>query len=321
MKILYGCSPNYIDVTKIAIEKCLIGDILLIPSDDDNRAKLFGDPMFRVLKHILIVENEWCLNEKQTRYDADQVISLNIKTMLPEKLVYNPKKWWREEGVLVSDVETKLKGLHDKISLVHGTMDEEYCEQVMAVKYIKEDDVVLELGGNVGRNTIVISCILKDERNLVTLECDSHIAQQLRENCENNGLVPHIEASALSKRKLIQRFWDTIPSDEVLPGWSVVPTITYGELLEKYGKKFNTLVADCEGALYYILLDEPCLFDGINTVILENDFAEAAHKEYVDGVLAENGFKCVYRTTIDHYMVKTKFKHCQDEFYQVWQRA
>ena len=52
-------------------------------------------------------------------------------------------------------------------------MNEEYPEQVMSVLFFEPDDKVLELGSNIGRNTLVISSLLKDSSNLVTLETDS----------------------------------------------------------------------------------------------------------------------------------------------------
>ena len=45
---------------------------------------------------------------------------------------------------------------------------------------------------------------------------------------------------------------------------------------------FNVLVVDCEGALYYILKDEPEFLNGFETIIIENDFLIITHKEFVN---------------------------------------
>ncbi len=42
----------------------------------------------------------------------------------------------------------------------------------------------------------------------------------------------------------------------------------------KYNMNFNVLVVDCEGALYYMLKDEPEFLNGFETIIIENDFTD-----------------------------------------------
>ena len=68
------------------------------------------------------------------------------------------------------------------------------------------------------------------------------------------------ENSALSNRRLIQKYWNAIPIDEnaeIPSGWQAVSTVSWQKLCQKYSMEFDTLVVDCEGALYYILLDQP----------------------------------------------------------------
>ena len=50
---------------------------------------------------------------------------------------------------------------------------------------------------------------------------------------------------------------------------------------------------DCEGAFYPILMDMPEVLDGIQLIIMENDYQDISHKQYVDEVLASRGFACV----------------------------
>jgi len=104
---------------------------------------------------------------------------------------------------------------------------------------------------------------------LVTLESNADIARQLIENRNLNNLNFHIENSALSSRKLIQRGWDTIPSDILQEGFQWVNTLTFNEIQTKYNITFDTLVLDCEGAFYYILLDTPEILDNVNLIIME----------------------------------------------------
>jgi hypothetical protein len=64
------------------------------------------------------------------------------------------------------------------------------------------------------------------------------------------------------------------------------------ELFEtKYNMKFN---ADCQGALYYILKDKP-IFKRLKTILIENDFTDITHQEFVDEESKRFNFKLVYR--------------------------
>ena len=196
---------------------------------------------------------------------------------------------------------------------------EELPEQRMAVRYLTGTEKVLELGGNIGRNSLVIASILQDSQNLVTLESNHNIANQLRENRYINNLQFHIESSALSKRKLLQKGWDTLASDTLIEGYNWVNIINLDELNAKYNIKFDTLVLDCEGAFYYILLDMPEILDNINLIIMENDYVDISHKQYIDNILIKNNF---YRDYIEPlgFIMCPCHEVCGDFFFEVWKR-
>lgn len=186
----------------------------------------------------------------------------------------------------------------------------------MAVRYLNGNEKVLEIGGNIGRNSLVIGHILKENNNsnFVTMESDSDIANQLRENRDLNGLGFYIENSALSKRKLIQHGWDTFESDVLKDGYKAVKSITLDELYSKYNIIFDTMVIDCEGAFYYILIDFPEILNNINLIIMENDYYDISHKVYVDDILKKNNF---YR---DH-AEGGGWGSCADYFFEVWKKG
>ena len=126
----------------------------------------------------------------------------------------------------IKSVGDRLGSIHSKLEIKYGTMEEEVPEQKMVVRYLKGEEKVLEIGGNIGRNSLVIASILDDSSNLVTLESDVDISRRLSENMLLNNMEFHIESSALSKRKLIQAGWDTKPSETLEPGFKWVSTIT-----------------------------------------------------------------------------------------------
>jgi len=185
----------------------------------------------------------------------------------------------------------------------------------MAATYLTGRERVLEIGGNIGRNSLIIAYILaqNNSSDLVTLESDPGIATQLTDNRDLNGLKFKIENSALSSRKLIQRGWDTIPSDVVLPGYISVNTISYNQLVDKYNINFDTLVLDCEGAFYYILMDMPEILENVNLIIMENDYHDITHKNFVDSVLQKNSFTVAYSEA-------GGWGPCVSKFFEVWKK-
>lgn len=219
-----------------------------------------------------------------------------------------------------------LADLHSKLKLNYGSFNEEYDEQIMAVMYIKPDDIVLELGGNIGRNSCIIASLLNDSKNLVVFESFDATAKQLQENRDINNLHFHIESCAISKSDLYQTGWDTKPVNEIskantveLARWTKVNTATWSDIKKKYDTfLFNTLVADCEGALYYILRDEPTFLENFTKIIIENDFKNLHHKHYVDEEFRRFNFKRVYVKAID--LPQGVFDYVKEFFYEVWEK-
>ena len=186
-------------------------------------------------------------------------------------------------------------------------------EQKLSVRYLTGNEKVLEIGGNIGRNSLVIASIV-DNNNFVSLECDENIAEQLKENRDINGYTFHIEKSALSKRKLIQKGWETKPSDDLEPDYKWINTINLDELNSKYNIIFDTLVLDCEGAFYYILVDMSEILNNIQLIIMENDYYDISHKLYVDSVLEKYNF-------YNDYKEAGGWGCCYNNFFEVWKKS
>jgi FkbM family methyltransferase len=292
MKIYYGIESNRVDITEKALELCKFDSVLYIPSAHWDR--LFGDPIFGTHKCIYIEDNNSFI------FNDTQDILYNMEL----KKVYK---------LSIPNIQEKLSDIHSKLTLNYGSFKEEYPEQEIAVRFLKGNEKVLEIGGNIGRNSLVIASILHDSKQLVSLECDPVSVKKLQENRDTNSFKFHIEPSALSKRKLLQRGWDTIASETLLDGYKEVATITYDELLDKYKIPFDTLIADCEGALYYIFSDMPEMLNSINMIIMENDYRDITHKEHVDSVLLSYKFTRVYCEA-------GGWEPCYSRFYEVWKK-
>lgn len=296
MKIYYGITNNLIDVTNICIEKLTKQNIIKIPCGDNNRAKYFTDPLVGI-KKVIIIDN----NNIFTEYNDQMQIIIDIITNTIQIIDNN-------------FINNKLIDIHNKLKINYGSLNDELPEQKMVVRYLTGNEKILEIGGNIGRNSLVIASILSDNNNFVCLESDFNIAKQLIENRDLNNFNFHIENSALSNRKLIQKGWDTIPSEILLEGYSWINTINLEELNNKYKIVFDTLVLDCEGAFYYILIDMPELLNNINLIIMENDYLDISKKNYINEILLKNNF-------IIDYSESGGWGPCYNNFFEVWIKA
>ena len=309
MEISYGTEGTSIVVTYICYNKLKKHGIIKIPSGDNERAAYFGDPVHGVRKSIFIKHDTNLLT-----YDETKTIYIDTKT---NEIYVDTRPDYIQ--AIYFDVEKKLAEIQASLTLKYGTFTEELPEQKMAVSYLTGDEKVLEIGGNIGRNSLVISTILKAKgnNNLVVLESNPVSAEQLKENRDVNNFNFFIEASALSKRKLVQQGWVTSESDHVPNGFTSVNIININELRAKYTIDFDTLVLDCEGAFYYIIMDMPEILDGIKLIIMENDYVNYDQKLYVDDKLRKANFKCVYSEKGGSVASWCK---CEPFFYQVWQK-
>jgi hypothetical protein len=91
----------------------------------------------------------------------------------------------------------------------------------------------------------------------------------------------------------------------------------------KHKITFNVIVADCEGALYYILQDRPTILKNIEWIFLESDFFKEEHKEWVMEQFAQNGLERIHSEALvgqPQYIMDKFPKICQDSFYEVWRK-
>lgn len=293
MKILYGISlTNSIDVTNICLSQLTKNNIIVIPDGDYNRANLFTDPLPGIIKKIIILNDD-----DITEYDISLEVHINIT----------------DNTIQTINIIQQIENIHSKLNIKYGNLLDELPEQKMSVRYLRGNEKVLEIGGNIGRNSLVIASILQDPTNLVTLECNINIAKQLIENRDLNNFNFYVEKSALSNRSLIQKDWITIPSDTLIEGYTWVDTITFDNLKMKYNIEFDTLVLDCEGAFYYILMDMPEILNNIKLIIMENDYLDISKKKYVDEILIKNNFYIDYQES-------GGWEPCFKNFFEVWKK-
>ena len=137
MKILYGSSIyNSIDVTNICLSQLTKNNIIRIPNGDHNRANIFTDPLPGIIKKIFI------LNDDNIReYD----ISLKVHINITDTTI---------ETKNITQITQQIENIHSKLNIKHGNLSDELPEQKMSVRYLKGNEKVLEIGGNIGRNSL-----------------------------------------------------------------------------------------------------------------------------------------------------------------------
>jgi FkbM family methyltransferase len=288
MIFYYGINENKTIISQTVLKECKNGDTIFIPSGDLNRAMLFGDPLPGIVKSIFIDNKEF--------KEHSNVYIINGKIYQIDNLPVP-----RHPKHILSDIHNSL--------LFKGNLLDEYPEQLMAVRYIHPNAKVLEIGSNIGRNTLVIASLLVDSSNLTTLESDPDTYRVLLENINANQFQVKAINAALSKNQLVQQGWNTMISDTVPPGFKIISTIHFKDL----GQTFDTLVIDCEGAFYYILQDFPDILNDIKVIIMENDYLNIEHKNYIDSVLFQEGFKVSYSEA-------GGWGPCKEFFYEVFER-
>jgi len=300
MIVCYGTINQNINITQKVLDCLSLGSYFHIPKGDFRKVSILGgDPYPNVRKSIIIyIENQ------VFEFDDTKNIFGNFLT----NEIYDEN----DEILNLFSYELKLINLQDKLIFNHGRIYDEYPEQLMLIKTLKGDEKVLEIGGNIGRTSLIIASLLNNDQNFVSMECNETYAIQLTDNRDVNNFKFFVENSALSKDPLVQDFWTTYKKDQFVGGVEI-PIISYDELKNKYNIDFDTLFLDCEGSFYYILKDFPEILNGIQSIIIENDFTEINHKIEVDQILIENQFKITFSQ-------KGGWGPCSDFFYQIWQK-
>lgn len=219
----------------------------------------------------------------------------------------------------------RLSEIHQRFMLVHGYRTDEYPEQFLTALMIKPHDVVLELGANMGRNSCTISSILTHSRNLVSVEPFNEYIPQLSENRNVNGLEFFIESNAISNEPLIWKEWQSARMRDVDEwsenGWSRIPTISLNDFMQKYSfLRFNTLVVDCEGALFYIVEDNPLFLGTFDKILVENDYRKRKHYQHVTFQLKRAGFEAVVQTGYRSPSIPEAIAPTCHFFYEVYVR-
>lgn len=210
------------------------------------------------------------------------------------------KKKYNKNDVYLLDI---IKIINEKNEPVDTKHFERY-EQKLANKYIKKNDVVLELGARYGSVSCVINLKLNNKKNHVAVEPDKRVWGALEKNKKNNKCKFHIVKGFISNKKLNLTEHDSyfgygttfIEDDN-----TKIPSYTLNKIKKKYKLNFNVLVADCEGFLETFFIENPNFCKQLRLIIYEADY--------------EN--KCNY-DNIKKHLIENKFKNLLEGYQNVW---
>jgi FkbM family methyltransferase len=191
-----------------------------------------------------------------------------------------------------------LNRLHDNTGLIifdeHGervnTAKFEYPEQVLAKKYINPTSCVLELGARYGSVSCTINKKLLNKHYQVSVEPDPLVWEALHKNLKLNNCARvnvHRGIVGKSSTTIIQEGYASyvVPSST-----SDVSSLSVEDLQVKYGLKFDTLVADCEGFLETFFDEHPFMYDQLKMVIFEADAPQRCDYDKIRRQLILHGF-------------------------------
>lgn len=206
----------------------------------------------------------------------------------------------------------RLARIH-KTPLVHGSWHDELKEQLLGMMFVADDDVVVEIGANIGRNTCALAARLKGSGyRMLSFETINENERALRENLAAIKAQERVSFvfAALSSRRLCQIHWDTFPCPDGAPSDAVeVATIDWKRARTQLGDQHPTaIVADCEGAMLPILKDFPDMLEGIHTIVMENDFFRGGEEEFRK-LLQERGYRSI---------VQWPLNNDHPRFYEAW---
>ena len=188
----------------------------------------------------------------------------------------------------------------------------EVPERLAAYDNLDKNDVVLEIGGNIGGVSAVIATLLENPNNLVVTEPCKSAVEELIKLKTTIGKDFNIFNGILIGKD--QRINCTQPDNggysecKEVSNSETLTTLnkTFYEIQDMYNLIFDTLVIDCEGCYESIFKDAIDFgwLNQIHKIIIEWD------GEFMEKLLIDNGFKLIDYKEHSHILngVKTYVK-------------
>jgi FkbM family methyltransferase len=166
-------------------------------------------------------------------------------------------------------------------------------EQDLANYFIKENDIVLELGARYGSVSCVINSKLNNKNNQVVVEPDDRVWDALEKNKKRNNCEFNIVKGFISNKKLDLACLDAhngYGATFIESNNTKIPSYSLDEIKTKYNLDFNVLVADCEGFLEVFFNENPDFYDNLRLIIFEADSPNKCNYNKIRNTLKNKTF-------------------------------
>lgn len=186
-------------------------------------------------------------------------------------------------------------------------LEYERDEQLLVSHYIRENDVVLELGARYGSVSCIINKRLKNKKNQVSVEPDATVWEALDRTKKANNCDFLIYKGIISSKKYdlkLNGYGSTVDITNTISDMKTISSanMSLQDLQVTTGLKFNVLVADCEGFLETFLDENSFLYDQLDLIIFECDRPDVCDYSKIKSNLVannfkllENGFQCAFK--------------------------
>ena len=223
----------------------------------------------------------------------------------------------------------------------------ENFEQYLISKWLKPNDIVLELGGRFGVVSCSINLLLDNEFKCqhVVVEPDLSVTSTLEHNKKISNSKFTIETSVINNNEVF--FYSSNKSSGLGNFVGVyieeneenekneknekdsktqkfqkqkICNITHEDFFNKYKQKFNVMIVDCEGCLCDFFKQNEKILETIEMIIFERDNEDICNYEYIYKKLKNNRFKLVDKLgkKIYNNFYKGDNSFIVDDFQQVW---
>jgi FkbM family methyltransferase len=170
----------------------------------------------------------------------------------------------------------------------------EIFEQYLMLKYIKPNDIVLEIGARYGVVSNTINLLLNDRTKHVVVEPDLTVIDALKQNRKIFNSSFSIVNRPISNDKnlyfVLNDIGSYVTSGKPKEKSIKIKTISSKTFFKKYPFKFNVLVVDCEGCLEKILDENLFLLKQLELIIFERDNETKCDYEKIYEILFNNNF-------------------------------
>jgi FkbM family methyltransferase len=172
----------------------------------------------------------------------------------------------------------------------------EHSEQKTLGKYLKKEDNVLQLGGNIGASCIYVDKIINKGNTNICVEPNPKIIDTLKRNRQYNNSRFDIIYGIISEKQNLKLSNKGQNKDKNYWGSKVIKdgdiNITSYPLNKiKNINKINILFADCEGCLETFIDEYEYFLNQLRLIIYEADQTNICNYKKIENILKKNNFK------------------------------